>query len=105
MSAPTPRRPSPRCPPSRTRQSSPRRPSSRTARTVRCSPAASGDVSPPPTGPGDYVIGPAPGDHGSVDRREAMMYEELLRPKQKAETIARAARVLDRDDDVARQAL
>jgi hypothetical protein len=33
------------------------------------------------------------------------MYEELLRLKQKAEAIARAAGTLGRDDDAARQAL
>jgi hypothetical protein len=33
------------------------------------------------------------------------MYEELLRPRQKAEAIARTAQALGRDDDPARQAL
>ena len=37
--------------------------------------------------------------------REAAMYEELLRPRQKAEAIAQAARRLGRDDDASRQAL
>jgi hypothetical protein len=36
---------------------------------------------------------------------EAAMYEELLRPKQKAEAIERGAQALGRDDDAARQAL